>query len=119
VPRDWAPAHAGIRVHRSNSLAARDSGRIERVRITDPARTVFDLAAELTVAELETVFAEAEHRHSVTLAALADQLDRYRGRPGAGTLRALLERGAPPARTRSKAEATAAGSAAPKRLPRP
>jgi very-short-patch-repair endonuclease len=91
-------------VHRSRSLEARDTGRIERLRVTSPARTIFDLAAECSAAELETVYAEAERRHGVARSALADQLERNRGRPGAGALRALLERSERPALTRSKAE---------------
>lgn len=94
----------GIRVHRTDSLARRDIRIIEGVPVTTPARTVLDLAAVVAAGDLESAVAEAHARGLARERQLRDQLDRNRDRPGAGALRALLDRATDPALTHSEAE---------------
>jgi very-short-patch-repair endonuclease len=100
----WAPNRHGIRVHRRDAVERGDLRPMDGLTVTSPARTLFDLASLVNLAELEAAAAEGERRHGVRSAALADQLERNRGRPGAAGLRSLVERAERPALSRSKAE---------------
>ena len=90
----------------SLTLDPRDITRHERIPVTTPARTILDLAAILDEDRLEQACAEAHARGLAYEADLRRQLDRNPGRRGAGRLRALLDRPAAPARTRSPLERT-------------
>jgi very-short-patch-repair endonuclease len=91
----------GLRWHRL-PIEPRDVTRCRGIPVTNPLRTVLDLAADLKPDELERVVAEAERRHLVTLRALESALDRRPRCHGAPALRAVLR--SPPAFTRSEAE---------------
>ena len=78
--------------------------RCRGIPVTNPVRTILDLAALLRPEELERVVAEAERRRLVTLPALEAALARRPLRHGARALRTLLERETRPAFTRSEAE---------------
>jgi very-short-patch-repair endonuclease len=75
----------GIRVHRAR-LARADLRERETLRVTSPARTLLDLAAELPRPELERVVNEAQLLRLVTRA----ELSAVSRRPGASRLRAAL-----------------------------
>jgi very-short-patch-repair endonuclease len=74
------------------------------VPVTSAARTIFDLSCVAGPRELEQAVAIAERERLATRDELLAVLDRYAGRAGSRRLRGLLERSAPPALTRSKAE---------------
>ena len=93
----------GIRVRRA-TLAPADVTIREGLRITTPARTLLDLAAELDAARLERLVEEAQVLRLTTRRALEDQLARSDGRRGVRALRAALRAYAEPAMTRSEAE---------------
>jgi very-short-patch-repair endonuclease len=95
---------AGIRIHRTTALQADEVTRVRRIRLTLPARTLLDLAAELPARELEQALAQAERRNLVTRSKLGALLARYPVRPGTAKLRELLDRPGRPAFTRSEAE---------------
>jgi very-short-patch-repair endonuclease len=103
IRRSGGRSHAGIRVHRVGSLRASDIVVRDGIRVTTPARTVLDLAASMTLAELERVVADAIARRVVTEAELRAVLARQPGQRGASRLRAVLGGGS--ARPRSEAEA--------------
>lgn len=93
----------GIRVHR-HQLATAEVGRLDGVPVTAPARTLLDIAAIVDEEQLERAVANARIKGWAGESGLRRQLERSSGRRGAGRLRALLDREAEPAFTRSKAE---------------
>jgi very-short-patch-repair endonuclease len=72
--------------------------------LTSPGRTLLDLAGVEDDETLEEAVAAAQVRRLVREEELWAQLARSNGRRGAKALRGLLDRLAPPAATRSKAE---------------
>lgn len=93
----------GIRIHRIRTLRADEITTLEGIPITDPARTLYDLASTVPVRDLERAVAEALARRLTSLSRIATVLEHHpRGR-GAANLRALLRSGHP-ALTRSEAE---------------
>jgi hypothetical protein len=110
----------GIRRHHvwlaSDEVTAR-----RRVPVTTLARTILDIAAELSEESLEAAIREAEYLHRLRLESLESLLDRHPGRRGATTLRACLLRlgRGPRGRTRSRLEVRFAALLSRTDLPRP
>lgn len=94
----------GIRVHRTSRLDPSETSAKERIPVTTPARTVLDLAGELRPQELERVLALVEREGLSTPAEVSSLIARHPRRPGIGMLRALVQGGASPTLTRSRAE---------------
>lgn len=92
-----------------------------RVPVTSLARTLVDVASELSLEAFEAVLREAEYVHRFRLNELERFLDRHDGRRGAATIRACLRRlgQAPKGRTRSKLEDRFAAFLVETDLPRP
>jgi very-short-patch-repair endonuclease len=76
----------------------------EGIPVTSPFRTVFDLAAEATMRELERAFHEAEAQRLTDRVSLPMLLERYPGRRGSKNLRALLAARQPVGITRNDFE---------------
>lgn len=93
----------GIAVHCS-PLDPTDIRRDQRIPLTNPARTLLDLASCLSEDDFEQAAAEAWALRLVTRPQLQAQVDRHPHRPGTPSLRTLLELDRDPALTRSKAE---------------
>jgi very-short-patch-repair endonuclease len=91
----------GIRAHRS-TLVREEVAYLQRIPITSPARTLLDLAADVPTAMLERALEDARRRRLVTKRSLDAAISS--GRPGAPTLRALMQSEHGPALTRSAAE---------------
>jgi very-short-patch-repair endonuclease len=108
----------GIRVHRVRDLDPRDIRKLGGIPITSPARTILDLAADVTPRELEQALAEAYARQLARRSELVSLLARRSPRPGTRALRALLEDGTP-ALTRSQAEDRLLGLIRAAELPAP
>jgi very-short-patch-repair endonuclease len=104
VPSRRCPARAGIRIHRVSELPADEVTALRRIRITAPARTLLDLASQLSRRELEQAVALAERRNLTTRARLLALIARYPSRPGTPKLRQLLNGPVDPALARSEAE---------------
>jgi very-short-patch-repair endonuclease len=104
VPDRRARSRPGIRVHRGKRLRADELTKVSGIPVTTPARTLLDLAAEVTARELEQAVAEAQRRGLTSRERLRALLARHRGRPGTRRLRAVLEAPERPALTRSRAE---------------
>lgn len=94
----------GIRLHRTATLRRGDVRRLDGIPLTSPARTVLDLASELSSDELEGIVAASLRRGIVAKAQLRAQLARNPGRTGTPALRAVLDQAAGAAFTRSRAE---------------
>lgn len=94
----------GIRVHRVAALDRRDIRRLGGIPVTAPARTLVDIAGEVSARELERALAEAHSRRLVRRNELAALLAQVGRRPGVAALRSLIETDAIPSLTRSEAE---------------
>lgn len=103
IERDSGRRH-GIRAHRVHALAPDEATTRRRIPTTTPARTLLDLAAEVSGRELEAAVAEAERRRLATDRQVLALIARYPTRRGTRALRRLLDRGTRPALTRSEAE---------------
>ena len=98
----------GLTVHRVPDLGRRDMRRRHGLPVTSPARTLVDLAAELTRLELENAYAEARRRGLARDSEIRDALGRApANKAGVGRLRELVAaavHGVDPSLTRSHAE---------------
>lgn len=94
----------GVLVHCSPDLPPEEATKIDRIPVTTPARTVIDLAGTVRPRRLEQALAAAEREGLTSHPEVASLIDRHPRRRGVRTLRALLERDAQPAFTRSDAE---------------
>jgi very-short-patch-repair endonuclease len=91
------------------------------LRVTTPARTLFDLAAVVTPAQLEAAFNEAQYRRLTSPVSLDALLARYPGRRGTQALRRVLDnrRTNGEMRTRSELERELIQLVDAENLPRP
>jgi very-short-patch-repair endonuclease len=96
--------HPGIRTHRVSALPRDEITTRRGIPVTTPARTILDLAAEVTAAELEQAVAKAYRDHRTNRRRLTHLLARYPRRPGTRPLRKALGRATRPALTRSRPE---------------
>jgi very-short-patch-repair endonuclease len=94
----------GIRIHRVSALGPGETRTCQRIPTTTPARTLIDLACEVSARELEQAVAQAQTRGLTSRGNLLALLARHPGRRGTVALRALLNRGSAAVLTRSEAE---------------
>jgi very-short-patch-repair endonuclease len=94
----------GVRTRQTRVLEPHDVAFEGWLPVTSPARTLLDLAGCEDADVLEEAVASAQVRRLVREEHLWEQLSRGNGRRGARELRRLMERNAPPAPTRSRAE---------------
>ena len=94
--------HEGIRVHRTSRLDPRDVTRIQGIPATTVARTLVDLAADLTYEQLRRATREAQAQRLVALPQLVETLARLRPCRGAVNLARIVATG--PAPTKSELE---------------
>jgi Transcriptional regulator, AbiEi antitoxin len=81
----------GLAIRRARrGIDSRDATAWRGIPVTTVARTIVDLAAELSVDELARVCHEAGVRHRTTPAQVEAVLRRYPRAPGAATLRTVL-----------------------------
>lgn len=81
---------AGVITHRTRRLERRDTTTWRGIRTTNARRTLVDLAAILSPADLARAFHEASVRYGTTPDQVEEVLDRRPNAPGAATLRAVL-----------------------------
>ncbi|MGH7575849.1 MAG: DUF559 domain-containing protein [Longimicrobiales bacterium] len=94
----------GIRVHRLRTLRKDEVTTQDRIPVTTPARTLYDLGGVTTPRALERALAEAMARRVTTRSRMLSVLDCHPKGRGVSALRALLESRPGPALTRSEAE---------------
>jgi very-short-patch-repair endonuclease len=85
------PRARGVRVHRRTSLRSEEFTWRQGIPMTTPIATIVDLAAS-GAHDVEAIVNEADIRHLCTPETLRSAVGRMPGRPGTGTLRALLDR---------------------------
>ncbi len=80
-------------VHESTDLAASETTWIEGIPVTDPPRTLVDLATVVSKSELANLVDEAVRRRLTTYDAAATRLESIarKGKPGVVKLRGVLE----------------------------
>jgi hypothetical protein len=99
MPEVVVPARrrpTGIRIHVHPTLESRDIRRHRGIRVTSPARTLYDIAPRLTAAQVTRAANEARLNRHLRPRDLEDILSRY---PGAPILRALVEQPTGPTRS--------------------
>jgi len=91
IPRSNARSRPGVRIHLTQSLDPKDIRHRDGLRVTSPARTIIDLAADSSSTELEHATSEAVAQRLMTDIELQEALDRTpANHPGAARLRARL-----------------------------
>lgn len=83
--------HPGVRAVRRPQLPDTDFTTHEMIPATTPVRTLIDLARSLARPRLERAINEADRLDLVDPESLADALEAYRGVPGVGVLREILD----------------------------
>jgi very-short-patch-repair endonuclease len=91
VPSSSPRCRPAIRVHRRAALRPEELTAHEGIPTTTPAMTLIDEAMELTPRQLERAVNEADKLDRVRVDDLSDALTHYRGVPGVGPLRRLLD----------------------------
>lgn len=102
VGADRGRRRPGLRVHRAGSIDRTELVRVDGLRVTSIARTVIDLAPDLSDRALEHLVDQALGRTSRTK--LLEALDRHRTRGGTRRLRELMDPARPSSETWSHAE---------------
>jgi very-short-patch-repair endonuclease len=101
---DHVSRHAGIRLHRTATLAPHEIRERHGIPLTAPLRTLIDVASCCTDAELEQAVAEAFALGLTNRNQLLRAVDAAGGRRGIRRLRVLLGGDRRPKRTRSRPE---------------
>ena len=83
VPSRSSRKRPGLRVHRATQLQPDEIVYKGGVPVTSPARTIFDLAAELTIKELHRSYENAVVNRLVRASELRSLIDRPRAGPAA------------------------------------
>ena len=99
VSRGAGRALDGIRPRWSRSLHEHDVWRRDHVRLTSPARTALDLAADMTPKALRRMVRQSLAERRLSIRGLSDVLSRARRHPGARALRAVVADGHVPTRS--------------------
>jgi predicted transcriptional regulator of viral defense system len=89
VPQECGGAER-VQVHRTRMLAPQDFTVNDGIPVTSVARTLLDLSAVVKAPDLATAIDRAERRRIFDLHAVAEVLDRARGRRGAMALRRAI-----------------------------
>jgi len=90
-PRDEPPAPEGVRVHRVPSLHPEDVVTLPSgLRVTSVARTLIDLADEMTREDLIETFAAARRRGLLDMDALRRSRARVEWRPSLAMLDSVI-----------------------------
>ena len=82
--------HAGIRAHRTLRMHRADATALHGIPVTAVARTLLDIAADLTPAGLAGALEQAQVKRLVTKQAIEAALCRSPRRPGSPVLKALV-----------------------------
>jgi very-short-patch-repair endonuclease len=104
VPAGSAHRRDGIVAHRTKRLERRETRIREGLPVTSPARTALDIAADVSLRELERAVDEALVGRLVRYSELRAAASQAKGRRGGPLLSAVLDHRGAPTITRSEAE---------------
>jgi very-short-patch-repair endonuclease len=93
VPQNRVPRLPGIRGHRRRDLSESDRTEHDGVPVTQPARTLIDLASLLHPGPLEAAVNQADRLTLIDPEALRDAVSDHSGMAGVRSLRRILDRG--------------------------
>jgi very-short-patch-repair endonuclease len=82
----------GLRIRGRPALPEKDMASHDGIPVTTPARTLVDLATELSSLQIERAVNEADKRNLIDPETLRTALDGYSGQPGAPALRRILDK---------------------------
>lgn len=100
VTASRTPRHRGVRAHRTTGLdRAKDVREWRGIPVTSPARTLIDIAAQVSFRELRSAVRRAQSLKLVRLDELVDVLARHPRRPGSRALARVVATGPAPTRT--------------------
>lgn len=119
MPHDVRLGRAGVRCRRVMALAADEVMVRHGLRVTTPARTLVDLAATTSVADLERLIEEMLFQRLASSSDILEAVRRGAGRPGVRKLRATAELLDESSFTRSEAERLLKALLRSARLPMP
>ena len=92
IPESRKAKVRGAKVWRSRNFTSRDVANKGRFRMTNPARTMIDLASVLDDGELRVAFDSAVRQNQANVGWISKMLTRHGpGRRGVGRLRALVD----------------------------
>lgn len=94
----------GLRIHRAAALRRTDVRGREGLRLTSPARTIYDLASTEPLRQVEQALEEAIVRRITSELEIRLVMERYGNRPGSAAIRTILESQQGSGFTRSAAE---------------
>jgi hypothetical protein len=109
----------GIRIHRARRLQREDGIEWDGIPCTSPTRTLLDLADVVSARRLARAIENAERLGLYDHRAVADAIDRARGRPAASRLSSLVATYEGPASTKTEFERRALEFFEQAGLPRP
>lgn len=92
VHRHCKVRQPGIRVHDRAGLWTRDIGSRRGIPVTQPVKTLLDIALELPENRLERAINEADKREVIDPDALRRALEDHAGEPGIRPLRRILDK---------------------------
>ena len=92
APYESARIRAGLRVHRSTDLPARDRTVLDGIPVTSPARTLVDVSRFMTPTRLASMVDDAVRRDLTSYEELHERFSALArpGRDGIATMRAVL-----------------------------
>jgi very-short-patch-repair endonuclease len=91
VPAGRPKLRPGIRAHRRRDAEAPGRREVDGIPVTHPVATLVDLAAGISIGQLEAAVNEADHLGLVDPERLRDAIDALPRWPGVGRLRKLLD----------------------------
>ncbi len=104
VVRRRCRSRNGLRVHRVETLAARDLADKRGIPVTSPARAIVDFAATANSDELEHALTEAYANSLTDERRILAAIERVPNHAGVALLRAIIRQPGGPQRTRSGGE---------------
>ena len=92
VHRHSSLRRPGIRIHDRAGIWNRDIGQRDGIPVTQPVKTLLDIALELPEKRLERAINEADKREIIDPESLRDALKDHAGEPGVRPLRRILDK---------------------------
>ena len=90
IPYERCARVGGVSIQRSRQIHPNDRAIVNGIPVTSAERTLVDLASDLSAGDLKRALERADDLRVVDWKRLQGAVERARGRPGVGAIRALL-----------------------------